>query len=99
MADCCHYEFYLVRIRKSKGVRYMRSFKLDISKEEAENILTGIYDKAVSNVSPIEMGELSRVFSFKQQNKEYVVHFKNDRDSFDKGKFLYERYLSKLIPI
>ncbi|CAM4147481.1 aminoglycoside phosphotransferase family protein [Lederbergia lenta] len=77
----------------------MRSFKLDMNVNEAEKLLSDLYIDSVSNVTAIEMGELSRVFSFTLNNKDFVVHFKNNRESFDKATFIYEAYSSALLPI
>src|SRR5690625_4124496 len=87
------FKYHLYRMMK------MHSFKLNIGKEEAETILTTICNGLVSKVASIEMGELSKVFSFEQNSKNYVVHFKSDRISFDKSNFIYEHYSSQVLPI
>ncbi len=63
----------------------MPSFKLDMDIHEATDKLTDLFKEQVTNVTAIEMGELSRVFSFNHQQNEYVIHFKRDRYSFDKN--------------
>lgn len=77
----------------------MQSFKLHMDVYEATSKLNDLFKEPVSNVAAIEMGELSRVFSFSHLQKEYVIHFKNDRESFDKAKDIYEKYSSPSLPI
>ncbi|KRG14871.1 aminoglycoside phosphotransferase family protein [Lederbergia galactosidilytica] len=77
----------------------MPSFKLDMDIHEATDKLTDLFKEQVTNVTAIEMGELSRVFSFNHQQNEYVIHFKRDRYSFDKAKYMFETYSSAALPI
>lgn len=77
----------------------MKSFKVQMNVTEAWIILQSLLGKGVSDVTPINMGELSRVFRFTWNSNNYVVHFKQDRISFDKAKFMYETYGSPCLPI
>lgn len=77
----------------------MKSFKVEMSIQEAKEFLQYIEGGCISNVCAIEMGELSRVFSYTKEQRDYVVHFKDGRDSFDKAKYMHEHYVSKEVPI
>jgi hygromycin-B 4-O-kinase len=77
----------------------MKSFKLDMNCDEAIEKLTNILGNGVSNVRAIEMGELSRVFSFEYNSNQQIVHFKDSRESFDKARYIHETYSSPTIPI
>jgi hygromycin-B 4-O-kinase len=74
----------------------MKSFKVDINTNQAEEILKGAFGESVTDLSPIEMGELSKVFSFMVKNKPYVVHFRKSRESLDKADYMYKVYGDKL---
>lgn len=74
----------------------MKSFKPEMSIEMAKEILQEIESERVSDVTPIEMGELSKVFSYKKEDEELVIHFKNSKDIFEKVKWIYDRYASQL---
>ncbi|GIQ66545.1 hypothetical protein PACILC2_51130 [Paenibacillus cisolokensis] len=77
----------------------MISFKPEMDANQATDILRQTLGSAVSEVTPIEHGEISRVFSFRHGAGEYVVHFKDSRDGFDKERYLYETVSSPYIPI
>ncbi|MDF2593246.1 MAG: aminoglycoside phosphotransferase [Clostridia bacterium] len=74
----------------------MKSFKVDINTNQAEEILKGTFGESVTDLSPIEMGELSKVFSFMVKDKPYVVHFRKSRESLDKADYMYKFYGDKL---
>jgi hygromycin-B 4-O-kinase len=74
----------------------LKSFKIDINTNQAEEILQGALGEPVTNLLPIEMGELSKVFSFSIKDKSYVVHFRKSRESFDKADFMNTVYGDKL---
>lgn len=103
MANRTLYEYnkksIVISINILKGSGIMQSFKLDMEITEATKVLNDLMNGSVSNVVSIDMGELSRVFSFVQNNNEFVVHFKNDRWSFDKARFIYDMYSSQSLPI
>lgn len=74
----------------------MKSFKVDINTNQAEEILRDLFNEPVTQLSPIEMGELSKVFSFMVKNKPYVVHFRKSKESLDKAEYMYKAYGDKL---
>ncbi len=74
----------------------MKSFKVDININQAEEILKGVFSKNVTNLSPIEMGELSKVFSFVVEDKPYVVHFRKSGESLDKADYMSKVYGDRL---
>lgn len=77
----------------------MNSFKIDMDKTEAEQLLNRLLKDSVTNVVPIDMGELSRVFSFEKAGEQFVIHFREDRATFDKAKLMHERFGSPGLPI
>jgi hygromycin-B 4-O-kinase len=81
------------------GLFKMSSFKTAVSVDEAKDYLKNIAGSEISNVVPIDMGELSRVFSFSKGNKEFILHLRTDRDSLDKAKYMYDQYSGYSIPI
>ena len=74
----------------------MKSFKIDININQAEEILKGALGEPVTKLSPIEMGELSKVFSFMVKDKSYVSHFRKSRESLDKADYMNKVYGDKL---
>ncbi|MGM1047147.1 MAG: aminoglycoside phosphotransferase family protein [Bacillota bacterium] len=62
----------------------------------AKKKLTTILGSSVTNLSPIEMGELSRVFSFECNGLPYVAHFKETKESLEKARYMYQTYGSRL---
>lgn len=74
----------------------MKSFKLDMNTNQAEEILKEVFDKSAIQVSPIEMGQLSKVYSFMAKDKSYVVHFRNNKESFIKADYMHKVYGDKL---
>lgn len=77
----------------------MVSFRPEMNIEAAKEFLQIIkWDKA-TDVAPIDMGELSRVYSFTSDQREYVVHFKSDCSSLDIANYMYTQYAVYGIPI
>lgn len=74
----------------------MKSFKLSMDIQSATEYLTAILGSTIANLSPIEMGELSRVFSFEWEGQAYVAHFKQKKDSLVKASYMYQAYGSCL---
>lgn len=77
----------------------MSSVKAEVDIEKASKMLAEIMEGPVTDVAPIDMGELSKVYRFTHQNEHYVVHFRNNRETFDKAKFIYEQYYSPETPM
>lgn len=63
---------------------------------QAEEILKEVFDESVEQVSPIEIGQLSKVYSFIAKDKCYVVHFRDNKDSFIKTDYMHKVYVGKL---
>lgn len=74
----------------------LKSFKLDMNVCHAEEILNRMFDDHVSNVLSIEMGELSKVFSFNVEDQVYVVHFRKNNESLEKADYMYKTYGDRL---
>lgn len=85
-------------LSNNEEMKFLRSFKLDMNTNQAKEILNKVFDNAVENVSSIEMGELSRVFSFIVKDQPYVVHFRLNSESLDKANYMYKTY-GELLPI
>ncbi|PYI53145.1 phosphotransferase family protein [Paenibacillus flagellatus] len=76
----------------------MKSFKPDMTIERAQHFLQTIESETVSDIAPIEMGELSKVFRYRLGAQSFVIHFKSGRETVDKVKLISERY-SSVLPI
>jgi hygromycin-B 4-O-kinase len=63
---------------------------------QAEEILYEIFEESAKNVLYIEMGQLSKVFSFEVKEESYIAHFRNNKESFDKAEYMFENYGHKL---
>lgn len=74
----------------------MKSFKLSMDVYSAKEKLTTILGSPIASLSPIEMGELSKVFSFEWNGHAYVAHFKETKDSLVKANYIYQTYGSRL---
>ncbi len=74
----------------------MKSFKLDMDVNQAEEILKEVFDESVTQVFSIEMGQLSKVFSFMAKDKCYVVHFRDNEESFIKADYMHRTYGDRL---
>lgn len=74
----------------------MKSFKVSMDIHTANEKLSEILGSSVTNLSPIEMGELSRVFSFEWKDLSYVVHFKETKESLEKARYMSQTYGSHL---
>jgi len=70
----------------------MKSFKPEMDTKTAISHLREIEGERITNVSPIEMGELSRVFRYEKDGKAYVIHFKDNRDSLEKERWIHDQY-------
>ncbi|MDF2716813.1 MAG: aminoglycoside phosphotransferase [Paenibacillus sp.] len=82
----------------AKGEFRVKSFKPEMSIESAKQYLQEIQSGDISVITPIEMGELSRVFSYRKGDQELVIHFKSSRESLDKAKWIYDRY-ARVLPV
>jgi hygromycin-B 4-O-kinase len=58
--------------------------------------LQKIESGSVSNITPIEMGELSKVFSYSKGDRDFVIHFKSSKESMEKVKFISDHFSSVL---
>ncbi|UUZ92595.1 aminoglycoside phosphotransferase family protein [Paenibacillus sp. P25] len=74
----------------------MNSFKPEMHLETALEILQKIESESVSHVTPIEMGELSKVFSYRKDGQELVIHFKKSKETLEKTKWISDRYSLQL---
>lgn len=64
--------------------------------EEAERNLAVLLGERVQDVTSIEMGELSKVFSFKSKEGAFVVHFRQESESLEKARYIYGAYGEQL---
>ena len=77
----------------------MASFKREMSSTSAKAFIENLLKRPVSNVQAIELGELSKVFSYNDQGKAYVIHFNNIGDGFEKVQYVYKNFSSQELPI
>ncbi|SDN69954.1 hygromycin-B 4-O-kinase [Paenibacillus sp. yr247] len=77
----------------------MIQFKPKMDLSTAEIFLQNVLNGPVSGVQPIEQGELSKVFSYSHQGKDFVIHFNSSREGFEKERYLHETFSSQGIPI
>ena len=89
----------LIQHSCEKGGMEMRSFKPEMNTEAALGYLRQIEGEGVSDVAPIDMGELSKVYSYTKNGREYVIHFKNDPETLKKVKFISDQYASCGVPM
>ncbi|TSB46128.1 phosphotransferase family protein [Alkalicoccobacillus porphyridii] len=69
----------------------MKSFKMNVSDSNVSRIIRLNYPYA-TNIEQLNMGELSRVYTFKAGDSEYVAHFRLTSESLKKAKMIYERF-------
>jgi len=74
----------------------MESFKPDMNVEQAARLLRRIETAPVAEPTPVDMGEISRVFRYKAGAEERVIHFKYNEDSVAKTKFMSDRFGNEL---
>lgn len=77
----------------------MKSFKINMDINTDITHIQSILNGSVSNVRPINFGELSKVFSYCFQDKAYVIHFNNNGDRFIKDEYLFKKLSQLDIPI
>lgn len=77
----------------------MKTFKPEMTLELAVSHLNQIEGETVRKVTPIDMGELSKVFSYRKGDADYVIHFKSNRESLDKQRHIYDMYGAHSLPI
>ncbi|GAB6926129.1 hypothetical protein JCM10914A_01120 [Paenibacillus sp. JCM 10914] len=77
----------------------MKSFRPEMTMEQAVNVLNHVEQGQAVNITPIEMGELSKVFHYDVQGESYVIHFKNDLSSLEKEQFVHNRFAPYGLPI
>lgn len=77
----------------------MKTFKPEMTLDMAVSHLKFIEGESVMNVTPIEMGELSKVFSYRKGDADYVIHFKDNGDSLHKVLKIYDMYGAQSLPI
>ncbi|AWP26752.1 aminoglycoside phosphotransferase [Paenibacillus vortex V453] len=77
----------------------MKTFKPEMTLDLAIEHLNHIEGETVRKVTPIEMGELSKVFSYRKGDADYVIHFKSNRESLDKQLYIYNKYGAPSLPI
>ncbi|GAK11721.1 aminoglycoside phosphotransferase family protein [Geomicrobium sp. JCM 19039] len=77
----------------------MKSFKLNLTGEDAANIICDEHPDAV-HIKRIDMGERSSVYQFETATAQYVAHFRPDSESIDKARQVYHKYGATLpIPV
>ncbi|ACX66574.1 phosphotransferase family protein [Paenibacillus sp. Y412MC10] len=77
----------------------MKTFKPEMTLDKAVSHLQQIEGETVLDVTPIEMGELSKVFSYRKGDADYVIHFKDNGDSLHKVNKIYSMYGDQSLPI
>lgn len=69
----------------------MKSFKLAISPQDVSTILTRHYPSA-HNLTEINMGELSMVFTFDTKKGPKVIHLRLDQEGLARNKLVFNQY-------
>lgn len=77
----------------------MLSFKPEMTPEEAGTVLQRIWPGEVTAVEPIDEGEISRVYRFRDGKRGYVVHFNRDGERAEKEKRLFDALGPAGVPI
>lgn len=77
----------------------MKTFKPQMSAEDAAELLIQVTGDEVKDISPIEMGEMSKVYRYSSKGHDYVIHFKDQRDNLAKARYLHDRYASAGLPM
>ena len=77
----------------------MASFKPEMSSATAKTFIQNLLKRPVYDVQAIEVGELSKVFSYNDQGKGYVIHFNSIGDGFEKVQYVYKNFSSQGLPI
>lgn len=78
----------------------MSTAKTKIEKNLVLGFLRNKYKKRIRNLKLLKGGETSQAFSFSINEKNYVIRVLNrEGNGFDKDKYAYDNFSSKLIPI
>lgn len=72
-----------------------------IGRPEVENLLSGYFGAHVDDLTPIDTGQISRVFSFSIADEGYIVRFvsNNTAESIEKDRFIAERLALSTVPV
>ncbi|WP_246294082.1 phosphotransferase family protein [Paenibacillus planticolens] len=65
----------------------------------AQAFLQQILNSPVTDVRPIEQGEVSKVFSYKQQDDEFIIHFNSSCEGFVRERYVHDLFASQGIPV
>lgn len=68
----------------------IRSFKTEIDVNTATQFLESVMGGSVSDVSAINEGELSKVFSYVYQDKAFVIRFNRQIDNYEVDQIVYD---------
>lgn len=65
----------------------------------AQALLEQILHGPVADVQPIDQGEVSKVFSFTQHDKAFIVHFNSGSEGFVRERYVHETFSPQGLPI
>ncbi|MDD9266404.1 phosphotransferase family protein [Paenibacillus sp. GCM10023248] len=64
----------------------------------AQALLERILKSPVTDVQPIDQGEVSKVFSFRQQQQSFIVHFNSGSDGFVRERYIHATFSPQGVP-
>ncbi len=78
----------------------MTDIKPIIAESVIYDLLANTFDQPITELTSIQSGHISQVFSFRSGNNAYILHFSKElMGSFQKDKFIYDTFASPKIPI
>ncbi|BFT75124.1 hypothetical protein PAENIP36_65660 [Paenibacillus sp. P36] len=77
----------------------MSGIKPNMDTRSAEAFLQQFLNKPVTDVRPIEQGEVSKVFSYSQHNEEFIIHFNSGREGFVRERYVHETFSPQGLPV
>lgn len=77
----------------------MSTLKTKVDEESVRQVLKNCYDTEIKNFSNITGGELSAAFSYRTNNKAYVIRINSDSKGFFKDDYAFKHFSSYGIPI
>ncbi|MBP1966799.1 phosphotransferase family protein [Paenibacillus aceris] len=65
----------------------------------AEAFLSQFLNSPVTDVRPIDQGEVSKVFSYNLLDEEFIIHFNSGREGFVREQYVHEKFSPQGIPV
>lgn len=77
----------------------MTGFQPEMDPKAAERLLQAILKEPISDLRPIEGGELSKAYSYRLRDREFVVRFNRNGEGFRKERYIFEHFAPQGLPI